>query len=104
MAADVHMSAAEAAAGSPEAFTTSDGVRIVFERHGAAAAPVVVLIHGWSGSRQYFVRNIPQLAREVHVSGCCPSSSPVALQLGCPLPLLCVASVQQLGSPCAATT
>jgi hypothetical protein len=73
MAADVQMSAADAAAGSPEAFTTSDGVRIVYERHGAPAAPVVVLIHGWSGSRQYFIRNIPQLAREVHVSSRCPS-------------------------------
>jgi hypothetical protein len=47
--------------------TTNDGVRLAYERAGAAG-PVVVLIHGWSGSRKYFCRNIAALAEHCQVS------------------------------------
>lgn len=42
--------------------TTNDGVRIAYESMGRAG-PVVVLIHGWSGSRHSFDRNLP-IARQ----------------------------------------
>lgn len=37
--------------------TTDDGIRLAYEQHGNSG-PVIVLIHGWSGSRKYFTRNI----------------------------------------------
>lgn len=37
--------------------TTNDGIRLAYEQHGSSG-PVIVLIHGWSGSRKYFSRNI----------------------------------------------
>jgi pimeloyl-ACP methyl ester carboxylesterase len=41
--------------------TTNDGVSLAYEKSGDSG-PVVILIHGWSGSRQYFVRNANALA------------------------------------------
>lgn len=38
----------------PQTFvTTNDGVRLVYQRYGrpALGGPVIVLVHGWSGSR-----------------------------------------------------
>ncbi|EFN51577.1 hypothetical protein CHLNCDRAFT_140070 [Chlorella variabilis] len=42
--------------------TTTDGVKIAWERHGRLGGPVVVLVHGWSGSRHYFDLNARPLA------------------------------------------
>jgi hypothetical protein len=35
---------------------TNDGIDLKYERFGSHGGPVVVLIHGWSGSRHYWVR------------------------------------------------
>lgn len=43
-------------ASSSNTILTSDGVRLVYERHGSKG-PVVMLVHGWSGSRHYFDLN-----------------------------------------------
>ena len=46
--------------------TSNDGAALMAEVHGAPseAAGVVLLVHGWSGSRRAFLRNIPALAAE----------------------------------------
>ena len=41
----------------PEHVITNDGVRLVYEKFGCAG-PVIVYIHGWSGSRHYFDLNV----------------------------------------------
>jgi pimeloyl-ACP methyl ester carboxylesterase len=51
---------------STQHFTTNDGVQLAYEAAGSSG-PVVVLIHGWSGSRKYFQRNIPALADKCQV-------------------------------------
>jgi non-heme chloroperoxidase len=50
--------------------TTNDGVKIFYEHFGASSSttaavdkPVVVLIHGWSGSRHYWDLNVRLIAR-----------------------------------------
>jgi mitochondrial fission protein ELM1 len=57
--------AAEQAAAT-QYITTNDGIRLAYERAGTAG-PVVVLIHGWSGSRKYFCHNIAALAEHCQV-------------------------------------
>uniref|UniRef100_A0A383V6P7 AB hydrolase-1 domain-containing protein n=1 Tax=Tetradesmus obliquus TaxID=3088 RepID=A0A383V6P7_TETOB len=57
--------AADAAAAT-QYVTTNDGVRLAYEQAGTAG-PVVVLIHGWSGSRKYFCHNMPALAEHCQV-------------------------------------
>lgn len=47
-------------------FTTNDGVQLAYETAGSSG-PVIVLIHGWSGSRKYFQRNITHLAANCKV-------------------------------------
>eukprot|EP00878_Enallax_costatus_P028827 GHUV01031176.1.p1 GENE.GHUV01031176.1~~GHUV01031176.1.p1 ORF type:complete len:160 (+),score=25.99 GHUV01031176.1:581-1060(+) len=39
--------------------TTNDGVCLAYDQYGDSG-PVVVLIHGWSGSRKYFSRNVSE--------------------------------------------
>eukprot|EP00884_Botryococcus_braunii_P019260 jgi/Botrbrau1/6017/Bobra.0042s0003.1 len=52
----------------PGFITTGDGVKIAYEYLPCKrTAPTVVLIHGWSGSRHYFDRNIQALAKHAHV-------------------------------------
>lgn len=46
--------------------TASDGVQIAFDTFGKTG-PVVVLIHGWSGSRHYFGLNSNVLGRSCRV-------------------------------------
>ena len=60
-------SAAAAADVGQQYVTTNDGVRLAWERHGRIGGPVVVLIHGWSGSRHYWDLNARPLANR----GCC---------------------------------
>lgn len=56
--------------------TASDGVRLAYARwagpSGAAAAPTVVLLHGWSGSRRYW---------EPCLAGLCAAAPVVAVDL-----------------------
>lgn len=49
--------------------TTSDGVQIFYELFGTSnlSGPVVVLIHGWSGSRHYWDTNVRPIARTCRV-------------------------------------
>jgi predicted alpha/beta-fold hydrolase len=54
--------------------TTSDGVELFYEHFGSATVanrnvskPVVVLIHGWSGSRHYWDLNVRLIARHCKV-------------------------------------
>jgi pimeloyl-ACP methyl ester carboxylesterase len=56
-----------AAASSTQHFTTNDGVQLAYESAGSSG-PVVVLIHGWSGSRKYFQCNMPALAASCQVT------------------------------------
>lgn len=44
--------------------TTTDGVRLSYGRHGRLGGPVVVLVHGWSGSQHYFDLNTRPLANQ----------------------------------------
>lgn len=46
--------------------TTNDGVRLAYEQAGTSG-PVIVLIHGWSGSRKYFQHNMTALAEQCQV-------------------------------------
>ena len=46
--------------------TANDGVRIRYKEYGAEG-PALVLIHGWSGSSEYFVRNVPELQKTCRV-------------------------------------
>ena len=64
--ASPQQAAATAAAGQ-QYVTTNDGVKLAWERHGRIGGPVVVLIHGWSGSRHYWDLNARPLANR----GCC---------------------------------
>lgn len=52
--------------GVTQHYTTNDGVQLAYESAGSSG-PVIVLIHGWSGSRKYFQRNIPALAAKCRV-------------------------------------
>lgn len=56
--------AARRRAGSRQhtAVTASDGCRLAYQRYGRPGGPVVVLIHGWSGSRHYWDLSAPVLA------------------------------------------
>lgn len=53
--------------------TTNDGVELFYEHFGSSkqadnvAKPVVVLIHGWSGSRHYWDLNVRLIARHCKV-------------------------------------
>lgn len=53
--------------GSTHQFSTNDGVQLSYETAGSPGQPVVVLIHGWSGSRRYFQRNVEGLAAKCQV-------------------------------------
>lgn len=46
--------------------TTNDGIELHYERFGSHG-PVVVLIHGWSGSRHYWDLNVRPIARTCQV-------------------------------------
>ena len=46
--------------------TTNDGVTLAYEQRGASG-PAVVLVHGWSGSREYFTLNADALAKSCRV-------------------------------------
>lgn len=46
-------------------FLTNDGVRLYYEQKGSGLA--LILIHGWSGSSRYFVRNFDALATSFRV-------------------------------------
>lgn len=58
---------------SESAFTTNDGIRLIYEHRSPSTAsptsshPTIVLIHGWSGSSQAFVRNFDALSRDFPV-------------------------------------
>lgn len=63
-------------AATTQHFTTNDGVQLAYELSGNSG-PVVVLVHGWSGSRKYFQRNLPALA-----ASCQVTDSPSSLMIG----------------------
>lgn len=46
---------------------TNDGIDLKYERFGSHGGPVVVLIHGWSGSRHYWDLNVRPIARTCQV-------------------------------------
>mmetsp|Transcript_1185 Transcript_1185/g.1674 ORF Transcript_1185/g.1674 Transcript_1185/m.1674 type:complete len:274 (-) Transcript_1185:128-949(-) len=46
--------------------TTNDGVKLVYSQSGTSG-PCVILIHGWSGSRQYFRDSIEELGKSCRV-------------------------------------
>ncbi|RHY00121.1 hypothetical protein DYB37_001086 [Aphanomyces astaci] len=53
-------------------FTTSDSCVLAYEDTGAHAEdgtqlPVLLLLHGWSGSRRYFSRNVPLMQPHLRV-------------------------------------
>ncbi|KAK9835967.1 hypothetical protein WJX81_002235 [Elliptochloris bilobata] len=50
-----------------EAFiTTNDGVKVAYQCFGSEG-PVVVLLHGWSGSRHYYDRNTHEIGKSCRV-------------------------------------
>lgn len=51
---------------SAQQVITGDGVKLAYERHGVKG-PVVVFIHGWSGSRHYFDCNAEAVGRTCQV-------------------------------------
>lgn len=46
--------------------TTNDGVKLAYSQHGTTG-PAVVLVHGWSASREYFTLNVEALAKRCSV-------------------------------------
>jgi alpha/beta hydrolase fold len=46
---------------------TTDSVRIVYDVRGSGELQPLVLVHGWSGSRLYFQRNVGALAQDFTV-------------------------------------
>lgn len=44
------------------AITTTDGLKLSYELLGKDVGPVLLLIHGWSGSSRYFTLNTSDLA------------------------------------------
>eukprot|EP00775_Hariotina_reticulata_P013434 gene13434-13562_t len=51
---------------NPQYVITNDGVKLAYQVSGSSG-PVVILIHGWSGSRKYFQRNIEALSAHCRV-------------------------------------
>lgn len=47
---------------STQYVTANDGVRLAYDKLGPSVGPTIILIHGWSGSRKYFVGNVTALA------------------------------------------
>lgn len=47
--------------------TTNDGVRLCYKETGPSDGPPLVMIHGWSGSKEYFTLNVEPLARKCRV-------------------------------------
>jgi pimeloyl-ACP methyl ester carboxylesterase len=43
-----------------------DGITLVYEKHGKNG-PSIVLLHGWSGSKAYFCRNVASLSEKFQV-------------------------------------
>ena len=53
---------------SNKSLTTSDGIKLAYVHAGSrTSAPVVVLIHGWSGSKAYWELNVGGLAKHCKV-------------------------------------
>ena len=53
---------------SNQSITTSDGIKLAYVHAGSrTSAPVVVLIHGWSGSKAYWELNVGGLAKHCQV-------------------------------------
>ena len=53
---------------SHQSITTSDGIKLAYVHAGSrTTAPVVVLIHGWSGSKAYWELNVGGLAKHCKV-------------------------------------
>ena len=53
---------------SNQSITTSDGIKLAYVHAGSrTSAPVVVLIHGWSGSKAYWELNVGGLAKQCRV-------------------------------------
>lgn len=55
------------ASAPPKHFTTNDGVQLAYEVSGPTDGPILVLLHGWSGSRRSFQHNLPGLAAKCRV-------------------------------------
>ncbi|KAF0684017.1 Aste57867_23938 [Aphanomyces stellatus] len=47
-------------------FTTADKCKLVYDDTGGDM-PVILFLHGWSGSRRYFSRNVPLLQKHLRV-------------------------------------
>lgn len=48
-------------------FLTNDGHKLYYQSHGRQTNRVLILIHGFSGSSEYFVRNFAALSQEYWV-------------------------------------
>ncbi|KAI5194422.1 alpha/beta-hydrolase [Aureobasidium subglaciale] len=48
-------------------FKTNDGCQIAFQDVGDKTLPVLILLHGFTGSSEVFQRNIPTLSKHFHV-------------------------------------
>lgn len=44
--------------------TTTDGLKLSYKFVGSEDGPVLLLIHGWSGSSQYFTLNTSDIAKQ----------------------------------------
>jgi pimeloyl-ACP methyl ester carboxylesterase len=54
-------------AGKTHFFGTSDGERLAFQTHGKPGNPTLLLIHGFTGSSDYFTRNYEALSIKWYV-------------------------------------
>ena len=50
-----------------EVLKTKDGVTLSYTKRGRIDAPVIVLLHGWSGSKEFFCRNVDALSEKFQV-------------------------------------
>jgi len=66
--ASVSTMALEATAiGPAQFFECNDKVRLKYTDVGPRTAPALVLLHGWSANGNWFVRNVPELAKDLRV-------------------------------------
>ncbi|CAK4079388.1 unnamed protein product [Aphanomyces euteiches] len=48
-------------------FTTADHCQLAYDDTGGDDKPTILFLHGWSGSRRYFERNVPLLQSHLRV-------------------------------------
>lgn len=50
-----------------EFFTASDGAKLAYRQFGETGRHAIILIHGFTGSSEYFQRNVDTLAKDFHI-------------------------------------